>query len=346
MGLANTGYSIGSIDFKLKFNTVHCSKSAGRAASYPQRSFPMHSESEKPILTVVVPVYNEELALPSFAASLIELCLSRGWRTVFVNDGSRDHTRQILDGLASSPDVCVVHHKVNRGYGGALKTGISQVATPFLVTMDGDGQHSPRDVEGILRFALETDADMVVGTRDQGGGSGAYRTFGKFLIRSLTKILMPLPITDLNSGFKFYRTDLAKRYITVCPDSMAFSDVITLVFLSEHSLVLEYPIQISPRETGRSMISTVSAFETVIQVLNTAIMFNPLKVFLPLSALCILAGFGWGIPFVLLGRGVSVGALLAIVSGLLFFVLGLIANQLSAIRMERLRQSPPTNHVG
>jgi hypothetical protein len=151
---------------------------------------------------------------------------------------------------------------------------------------------------------------------------------------------MPLPITDLNSGFKFYRTELAKRYMTVCPDSMAFSDVITLVFLSEHNLVLEYPIQVLPRKNGQSMINTFTAFETLIQVLNIALMFNPLKLFLPISAFCILAGFVWGIPFVLLGRGVSVGAMLAIVTGLLFFVLGLIASQLSAIRMERLRDLP------
>jgi hypothetical protein len=134
--------------------------------------------------------------------------------------------------------------------------------------------------------------------------------------------------------------------MTVCPDSMAFSDVITLVFLSEHNLVLEYPIQISPRKAGQSRINTLTAIETVIQVLNIALMFNPLKVFLPISALCILAGFGWGIPFVLLGRGVSVGAMLAIVTGFLFFALGLIVSQLSAIRMERLRDLPKADHPG
>jgi glycosyltransferase involved in cell wall biosynthesis len=304
----------------------------------------MDSISAIPLLTVVVPVFNEEQSLPSFAPCLIELCRSRGWMTVFVNDGSYDRTKQILDQLSGSQDVRVVHHKVNRGYGGALKTGISHVTTPFLVTMDGDGQHSPQDVETILQFAIKSDADMVVGKRDERGVSSAYRTLGKFLIRSFTKILVPLPITDVNSGFKFYRTNLAKRYMTVCPDSMAFSDVITLVFLSERNLVLEYPIQVAPRKTGQSMINTFTAFETVIQVLNIALMFNPLKLFLPISALCILAGFGWGIPFVLLGRGVSVGAMLAIVSGLLFFVLGLIASQLSAIRMERLRDSPRVDH--
>jgi glycosyltransferase involved in cell wall biosynthesis len=300
----------------------------------------MDSISENTLLTVVIPVYNEEQALPLFAPCLIELCRSRGWMTIFVNDGSSDHTRQILDRFSTSQDVRVVHHKVNRGYGGALKTGIGHVTTPFLVTMDGDGQHDPHDVAKILEFAIERDADMVVGKRDERSASGTYRSLGKFLIRSFTNILMPLPITDLNSGFKFYRTEAAKRYMTVCPDSMAFSDVITLVFLNEHNLVLEYPIQVLPRKTGQSTINAFTAFETVIQVLNIALMFNPLKLFLPLSALCILVGFGWGIPFVLLGRGVSVAAMLAIVTGLLFFVVGLIASQLSAIRMERLRDLP------
>src|SRR6266498_3790958 len=160
----------------------------------------MDSISANPLLTVVVPVYNEEQALPSFAPCLIEFCHSRGWMTVFVNDGSRDHTRQILDPLSDSEEVRVLHHKVNRGYGGALKTGISQVTTPFLVTMDGDGQHSPQDVEGILQFGIESDADMVVGKRDELSISGAHRAFGKFLIRAFTRILMPPPVTDLNAG--------------------------------------------------------------------------------------------------------------------------------------------------
>ncbi|HSB02552.1 MAG TPA: glycosyltransferase family 2 protein [Anaerolineales bacterium] len=297
----------------------------------------MDAKPGDPVLTVVVPVYNEGETLPSFAPALVEFCRARGWRLIFVNDGSRDHTKQILDGLAASPEVCVLHHKVNRGYGGALKTGISQVTTPFLVTMDGDGQHNPDDAETIFQFALESDADLVVGKRNDQRGSNTYRRLGKFLIRSFTKILMPLPVTDLNSGFKLYRTELAQRYMAVCPDSMAFSDVITLVFLNERNLVLEHPIRVSPRRVGRSTINTFTAFETVMQVLNIALMFNPLKIFLPVSLFCFLAGLGWGIPIVLLGRGVSVGAMLAIVTGLLFFVLGLIASQLSAIRMERLR---------
>jgi glycosyltransferase involved in cell wall biosynthesis len=297
----------------------------------------MNAKPTNCCLTVVIPVYNEAENLPVFAPHAVEFCRAHGWELVFINDGSLDDTKKIINEFVSGSDVRIVHHKVNRGYGGALKTGIRNTTTQYLVTIDGDGQHDLEDVEKVFQFALDQDADMVVGRRDSNARSSAYRAMGKFLIRSFTKTLMPLPITDLNSGFKLYRTELAQKYMTVCPDTMAFSDVITLVFLSERNLVLEYPIHVSAREVGQSTITTFTAFETVIQVLNIVLMFNPLRVFLPLSILCILAGFAWGIPIVLLGRGVSVGAMLAIVTGLLFFVLGLLASQLSAIRMERLR---------
>ena len=290
------------------------------------------------LLTVVIPLYNEGESLASFGAETVEYCRQRGWNLVFINDGSEDNSKAILDAMEDSRDIKIVHHKVNRGYGGALKSGIRLVTTPFLVTLDGDGQHSLEDIDKIFQFALENDADMVVGRRAAEYTSSPYRAVGKTIIRSFTRILMPLPITDLNSGFKFYQTELAQRYITVCPDSMAFSDVITLVFLNERNLVLEHPISVSPRRAGQSSIDTLTAFETVLQVLNITLMFNPLRVFLPISIACILAGLAWGIPIILLGRGVSVGAMLAIVTGLLFFVLGLLASQLSAIRMERLRE--------
>jgi len=151
--------------------------------------------------------------------------------------------------------------------------------------------------------------------------------------------LMPLPIHDLNSGFKLYRTDLAKKYLPLCPNSMAFSDVIALAFISQRELVLEHPITTRNRITGKSKINLQTAFETIIEIINIILLFNPLRVFLPISILSIVLGFGWGIPLILLGRGVSVGAMLAIVLGALFFAIGLIASQLSAIRIEAIEKN-------
>jgi glycosyltransferase involved in cell wall biosynthesis len=304
----------------------------------------MKLSNDERVLTIVVPVYNEGEIIRSTALSIVEFCRARDWNVVFVDDGSRDNTKVILEELSGLSDVCLTHHKVNRGYGGALKTGIARVKTPYLITIDADGQHNMDDVEKVFQFALEHDADMVVGKRDTKPALAPYRALGKWIIRTFTRMLMSLPITDLNSGFKLYRTDLAQKYLSVCPDSMALSEIITLIFINERNLVLEYPIHISPRRGGQSTITTYTAFETIIEILNIVVMFNPLRVFLPISILCILAGLCWGIPIILLGRGVSVGAMLAIVTGLLFFVIGLIASQLSAIRMERWRDNLSNPH--
>jgi glycosyltransferase involved in cell wall biosynthesis len=288
---------------------------------------------KEPLLTVVVPVYNEAASLPDFLPRLIRYCRRHDWRLIFVNDGSGDSSLRILRGHENSPQVRVVNHKVNRGYGGALKSGISLADTPYVVTIDGDGQHNPEDIDGLLALAIERDADLVVGNRGQRKGLDRYRQIGKWVIRNFTRILMPLPIRDLNSGFKLYHTGLAQKYLGLCPDSMAFSDVITLVFINQHNLVLEHPISVNQRREGKSTIDTFTAVETVIEILNLTMMFNPLRIFLPFSIICIGLGVVWGMHIVLLGRGVSVGAMLAIVTGLLFFVIGLIASQLAAIRM-------------
>ena len=294
--------------------------------------------SKDPLLTVIVPLYNEEQSIPEVVPALLDFCRSHIWKVLFVDDGSTDGTPPLLAGYENMPDVRVVRHKLNRGYGGALKTGILESDTPYAVTVDGDGQHDPQDVEKIFAFALERDADMVVGWRDRPQNVSWYRELGKSIIRRFTRLLMPLPIHDLNSGFKLYRTELAKRYVPLCPDSMAFSDIITLIFINQRNLVLETPITIQQRRAGQSTINTYTAVETVMEIINLALMFNPLRVFLPLSAVCILVGLGWGVPFLVMSRGVSVGSMLAIVTGLLFFVIGLIASQLAALRMGMLNR--------
>lgn len=284
-------------------------------------------------LTVVIPVYNEAQSLPHFLPELIETCRAKKWQLILVNDGSRDDSASVLAQYERDPFVKVLHHKVNRGYGGALKTGLSSVKTQYVVTMDGDGQHRIADIDAIYQFALKSNADMLIGSRSEMEHVNWYREFGKWIIRNFTRILVPLPVHDLNSGFKLYRTKLVNRYLHLCPDAMAFSDVITLLFLNQGHLVLEFPISVKRRIAGSSSISTHTAFQTIIEIMNLAMLINPLRIFLPLSIFCMTAGLLWGIPIVIAGRGVSVGSMLAIVLGALFFFLGLIASQLASIRL-------------
>ena len=146
---------------------------------------------------------------------------------------------------------------------------------------------------------------------------------------------MPVPIHDLNSGMKIYRTNLAKKYIGLTPDTMAFSEIITLIFISYRHYVLEELIVVEERISGKSKIRFQTAFQTFMEIINIVILFNPAKIFLPISLICIIIGLSIGVPIIIAGNGVSTGSLLAIFSGILFFLLGLIAEQLSMIRKSR-----------
>lgn len=283
-------------------------------------------------LTIVVPAYNEGKALPETLPAMLEFVKERHWKLIVVNDGSRDDTREILAGFEQNPRLKVIHHKVNRGYGGALKSGLAAVETDFAVTFDADGQHQLNDIPRLLAVMMEQDADMIVGSRQRTKQSHWYRELGKWIIRRIAATLMPMHLKDLNSGFKLYRTSIMKSYLSICPNSMAFSDVITLIFLNQKHKVLEEPIQVLPRKSGDSTINTATAFDTVLEIINLVMLFNPLRVFLPASIIFILIGLVWGVPIIFMGRGVSVGSMLAIVTGVIFFVLGLIAEQLSQIR--------------
>ena len=179
---------------------------------------------------------------------------------------------------------------------------------------------------------VRCDADMIVGNRNAHGDSSIYRGVGKKLIRWFAKLLLPIRIEDINSGIKIYNAELAKLYIRLCPDHMAYSDIITLVFISQRRLVLEQPVNIKTRMTGASTISTLTAIETVQEILNIVILFNPMRIFFPIALFSCTGALIWGFPILLAGRGVSTGAMLGFMSGLIFFLLGLLAEQLSEIR--------------
>ena len=155
---------------------------------------------------------------------------------------------------------------------------------------------------------------------------------GKSIIRTLAKVLMTVPIHDLNSGMKVYNTVLVKKYLHLAPDTMAFSDIITLVFINNRHLVLEESIRIRARKFGNSTISLQTAFQTIMEIVNIVILFNPMKIFLPLSLICFIITGLWGTPLLIAGRGLSIGSLLGVIMGILLFLLGLIAEQLSQIR--------------
>jgi len=282
-------------------------------------------------LTIVIPVFNEEQAIPGFVPVLLQYASEYEWQIIFVDDASTDESSARLECFCDGVQVALVRHKVNRGYGGALKTGIRMTETKFVLTMDGDGQHHPKDATKLFEAIRDQNADMVIGCRSN-NPAGFYRAVGRRLIRWVAGLLMPITIQDLNSGMKAYKTTYAQRYISLCPDGMAFSDVITLVFINRGRLVVEEDIDVRPRISGNSTVKTMTASDTVLEIINIVALFNPSKIFLPTGLVFIVFGLVWGLPVILRDEGISVGTMLLLISGLIFFLMGLVAEQISMIR--------------
>lgn len=283
-------------------------------------------------LTIIIPAFNEADSLPLVLPSLIKICETENWKILIVNDGSKDNTAKILESFRNNLCITIMHHKVNRGYGGALKTGIQHCTTPYCVTFDSDGQHPVDAIKPMLKKIIAKDIDLLVGCRIGDNTSGAYKETGKWIIRKIATLLMPVHIKDLNSGFKMYNTALAKKYTVICPNSMAFSDIITMIFISQYHLVSEHNIYVNKRIAGKSSIGLNTAFQTIIEIINIIMLFNPLKIFVSVAIFFGFITTLWAIPIFLKGSGLSVGALLGYLFAFFVFLLGLIAEQLGMVR--------------
>ncbi|MBN1464833.1 glycosyltransferase family 2 protein [candidate division KSB1 bacterium] len=286
----------------------------------------------KPLLTLLLPCYNEDENIPVVLPEIEAFARAHNFKVIIVNDGSIDNSRSELARFAASDLITIAHHKLNKGYGAALKTGLQLCTTEYTITLDIDGQHRLVDVLNLFEQIKILDSDMIIGSRKGQKSASSWRGLGKFLIRLIAKILMQVPVHDINSGMKIFRTDIAQRYLPLYPDGMSFSDIMTLTFVFKKNLVHEVPIKIEQRRAGKSTINLRTAIETANGIINIIVLFNPMRIFLPTALFFGLAGLIWGIPILLIGNGVSVGAGLLITVAVLTLLLGLIAHQLSAMR--------------
>ncbi|MBE6403923.1 MAG: glycosyltransferase family 2 protein [Lentisphaeria bacterium] len=289
-------------------------------------------------LTIVIPCYNEEENIPVFFPELLKFVQQHGFKVIAVNDGSKDNTLQELEKFTADGYIKVISHKCNKGYGGAIKTGLRAVTTEYAITIDSDGQHRLEDVIKCYEYIKQTNADMVVGSR-QNNESGGYRTLGKWVIRTFAASLLELPVKDLNSGMKCYRMSESLDYLDLCPDTMAYSDCILLLMVNDRKLVTETPIEIAPRTAGKSTIGTRTAIITLAEILNLAVLLRPLTTFFRLSLCFFIMGVIWGVFTYLRSWTVTSTSVMLIVMSVLSFMLGLLCEQLSQIRRKLAKSS-------
>jgi glycosyltransferase involved in cell wall biosynthesis len=277
-------------------------------------------------ISIVMAAYNEEAVVGTVLQALQMHFNER--EIIVVDDGSTDHTAEI----AESAGVKVIRHPYNKGYGAALKTGIRAACGDVVLTMDADGQHEAHDLLDLLSYSDQF--DMVVGQRAQRLHSQLWRMPGKWFLTLLAEYLTGQKIPDLNSGMRAFRREVILKYLHLCPDGFSFSTTSTLVFLNRGYSVKYTPIHVNARE-GKSTVSLATGFDTILLVMRMMTLFEPLRLFVPISLVLFTFGIVWGLPYLWQSRGVSVGALLFVLIGVQIFFFGLLTDQISQLRKER-----------
>lgn len=279
-----------------------------------------------PTVTIVMPAFNEAETIGEVVRGLRERYPD--WPVVVVDDGSRDSTAA----QAESAGATVVRHAANRGYGAALKSGVRRAGGEIVVFCDADGQHDPADLGRLVE--MMDGRDMVVGARPQGEGTTRARRPGKWILGATANLLVGEHIQDINSGLRAVRRPLLERFLHILPDKFSFSTTITLALLKDGFSVVFVPVRASPRAAGRSEVRFVrDGFGTLLLVLRTIMLFDPLKVLLPAS---LVIGAAALVSFCidLTDFNLTDTTILLSLSALLVFFFGLVADQVAAIRRE------------
>lgn len=280
-------------------------------------------------VSIIIPAYNEEKGIKHTLQKLKGGNKTKNWEIIVVDDGSSDSTAKI----ASEMDVKVIRHPYNKGYGASLKTGVRNAKNDILVFMDADDQHNPEDMGELLEHIGEY--DMVVGARSKTSYTSFFRRPGKTLLNIIANYLMNMKIPDLNSGFRVVKKEIIEKFVHILPNSFSFSTTITLATIKGGFNIKYIPITTYKRK-GKSIVNPIrDGIKTVLLIIRIIVLFNPLKIFFPVSFFLFLLGIGYLIfALIFLGFHIPSGAILLIISSIIIFFFGILADQISAFRME------------
>ncbi|MGQ0542310.1 MAG: glycosyltransferase family 2 protein [Blastocatellia bacterium] len=283
--------------------------------------------------SIVIPAFNEGLAVRESVVELRELFAGTDImpEIIVVDDGSKDNTAR----EAKAAGARVIQHRSNRGYGASLKTGIIAASNDIIAITDADGTYPAKYLPEML-VELEHN-DMVVGSR-----TGAdvniplVRRPAKWVLRVLANYVSNTNIPDLNSGLRVFRRDVAMQYFAILSDQFSFTTTITLALLCDKYAVTYLPIDYRKRQ-GKSKIVPWDAGSFAILILRVAMLFRPLRVFVPLAVLCIAYGVVKTTVDMLNDPNISASAILAFVSALIMIFTGMLGDAV-ATRLGRFNQ--------
>lgn len=290
-------------------------------------------ESAGAQLSIVIPAFNEEVGL---GTTLDDLATAfPGAEVIVVDDCSCDGTSAAAQ---ARTNVRVLRHTFNRGQGGSLKTGMRHATRTWVAWFDADNEHRAEDLARLAARACADNLVAVIGQR-QTGSATLMRATGKFLIRLIGRGLRVKAGPDLNCGLRIFRRSVILRYLALIPDRFSASLVTTLIMIERGYPIAFEPVRTNPR-LGVSTVRLRDGFDAVLMLIRSVLLFAPMRFFLPLGLGLAAIGSLYSLVMAfLIGIGIPVAGMLIITLGFLAMILGLIADQISQMRLGQLSDS-------
>jgi len=277
--------------------------------------------------SIIVPALNEAEAIADLVRALRG---SAPWHEVIVvDDGSTDGTGE----RAREAGAIVVRHPYNKGNGAAVKSGVRRATGDAILIVDGDGQHRPGDA---VRLVTRLDEyDLVVGARSAATQASMSRRLGNALLNRLATYLTDREIPDLTSGFRAARRECMLEFLHLLPNGFSTPTTTTLAFIKAGYSVAFEPIDAEQRQ-GKSKIKLArDGAKFFLILLKIITIFSPLKIFVPVSVVTFLLGFGYAVWTAVSQSHVTNSSVLLILLAVVIFLVGLVSEQISALRFER-----------
>lgn len=288
------------------------------------------------LVSLIVPVFNEEQALPEFINSLISHTSFSDIEIIFINDGSTDLTSTILESYLCHSNIIVLTHRINQGYGSALVTGMRASKRDFVVWCDSDGQHTVSDILKICTKLQDSDLDYCVGVRTKQSSIVRSRLFGKAILRAAVRLLTKEMPSDFNSGLRGFRRSVISKYYSILPSRFGASSVTSILMDNLHYIGSDVPITVRSR-VGKSSVNQIKdGFSTLYLILNVFLIFKPFRMFAFIAIFLISFGLIYGIYKTFIdGAGFPVFGAIIFLTGIQSLLLGFVIDQVSALRRER-----------
>jgi glycosyltransferase involved in cell wall biosynthesis len=209
----------------------------------------MGAVKKLPGLSAFFPAFDEERTVIEVARQILAVVsrVAERGELIIVDDGSRDRTGQLADSLArADPAVRVIHHRVNRGYGAAVRSGLAAARLDYVFATDGDGQFDPAQIERLLGGLAA--ADVVVGYR-RGRADHVLRRANTWAWNRLVRALFHLPVRDVNCAFKLFRRDAVAGLALRANGAMISTELLVRVLQRGHRIA-EVPVDHAARRHG------------------------------------------------------------------------------------------------